>query len=215
MILGIIQARMSSARLPGKVLMHINGIPMLLIMIDRAKISKRIDKLIIATSFEKTDDPIESLCNNEGIFCFRGDLNDVLKRFYWASELIKPDHIVRLTGDCPLIEPEIIDATIKTHIDGGFDYTRNYGFPDGWDTEVITKKALDVAYRDAGSPYEREHVTPYFYNHPELFKLGRYSNNGDDLSYLKLSVDTEEDFYKVQRLINICLLSTLEIHRNI
>ena len=146
--------------------------------------------------------------------CFRGNLDDVLDRFYQASTLFNPDHIVRLTGDCPLIEAEIIDKTIEHHIKGGFDYTRNYGYPDGWDTEIMTKQALDIAYRNASSSYEREHVTPYFYLHPELFKLGKYSND-HDLSYLKLSVDTEEDFFKVSRLIDLCLASTLEIHRNI
>lgn len=213
MNLGVIQARMNSARLPGKVLMPIKGIPMLLIMTDRAKVSKRIDRLVVATSKELSDNAIERTCLDNAIECFRGSLDDVLDRFFQLSQIYYPANIVRLTGDCPLIDPDIIDATVSHHIAGGYDYTRNYGFPDGLDVEVMTHAALATAFRDADSAYEREHVTPYLYNNPQIFKCGRY-HNGHDISHIKVSVDTEDDFYRVSKIIDFCLCSTLELLRN-
>lgn len=204
---------MSSNRLPGKVLMPINGIPMLLRMTDRARQAKRIDKLIVATSVEKSDNAIEEICVNNRIEYFRGALDDVLERFYCACLVWPADHIVRLTGDCPLIDPEIIDKTIDHHIEGGYDYTRNYGFPDGLDVEVMSEDALNKCHSNACLVYEREHVTPYLYKNPELFRLGRYEHQ-PDLSGVKLSVDTMEDVCRVEKVTDLCLNSTWEILRN-
>lgn len=204
MILGVIQCRMSSQRLPGKVLMPIYGIPILLFMAMRVQESRKIDKLIIATSTDKTDDPIRELCQKHKLLCFSGNLEDVLDRFYWLSQIFCPEHIARLTADCPMIDTEIMDRTIDYHIKGGFDYTRNYGYPDGMDTEIMSFKALCEAWRDSISPYDREHVTPYLYNHPEFFKLGRLENEIDQ-SHVKISVDTEEDYIKLTRLLEIAI----------
>jgi spore coat polysaccharide biosynthesis protein SpsF len=210
MILAILQARMSSKRLPGKVLMPIKGIPMLLIMVDRVRNSKMIDKLVIATSYEKEDDKIIAFCKEYDIECKRGNLNDVLDRFFWISQIYFPAHVVRMTADCPLIDPGVIDKTIQHHLMYGYDFTWNPGFPDGLDVEVMTHATLATAWRDADTSYDREHVTSYIRNNPMYFKIGRYEN-GVDLSKVKLSVDTPEDLYIVSRFIDLCLNSTMEI----
>lgn len=204
MILAIIQARMSSTRLPGKVLMPIWGSPMLLVIYERVKQSRKIDQVWVATSIDKTDIPIFDLCHNHRIFCFPGSLNDVLDRFYWAAQMCGPEHIVRITGDCPLIDSNHIDSVICHHIKGEYDYTRDYGFADGLDVECMTFSALCQAWRDSKLPYDREHVTPYFYNNPQLFKLGRFENEKDE-SNIKWSVDIIEDLVKVRRYYEIAI----------
>lgn len=200
MILGVIQARMSSSRLPGKVLKEMCGVPMLLIMMDRVLESKRLTHVVIATSREKTDDPIESFCKQYKFPFYRGSLYDVLDRYYQVARIYDPDHIVRMTADCPMIEPAIIDRTIEHHLKGNYDYTRNMWFPDGLDVEVMTAHSLNKAWKEAHSPYEREHVCPYFNQNPMLFNIGYYKNHRD-LSGIKISVDTQEDFEKVTLLI--------------
>lgn len=211
-VLGIIQTRMSSTRFPGKAMRKILGNPMFLMCYDRARQATLIDKLIIATSIDKTDDIIRDVCLQNKIPCFRGSLEDVLDRYFMASQMFWPEHIVRITADCPLIDSEIIDRTITTHLKGKHDYTRNYGYFDGLDTEVMTFPALQKAWREAVHPYEREHVTPYFYNHPEMFNLGRLENYQDS-SAVKISVDTEEDLVKIGKLLEVlvCLNSTFRI----
>ena len=200
MILSILQARMSSSRLPGKVMMPIWGIPILLFMVDRVRESRLIDKLVVATSTDKTDNVIRQLCARHKILCFSGSLLDVLDRFYWLAQIFAPAHIVRLTADCPLIDPDLIDATINHHLRGGYDYTRNYGYPDGLDVEVMTFETLCTAWLNSVLPFDREHVGPYILNRPDIFKLGRLEND-KDLSHIKISVDTEEDYIKVKRIV--------------
>jgi len=148
MILAILQARTSSSRLPGKVLKPILGKPMLLLQIERVRRARKIDKLVVATSNDPSDDGIEALCKQHGIDCFRGSLNDVLDRFYRAALTYNPEHIVRLTGDCPLIDPELVDSIIDMHLEGNYDYTSNaiqMTFPDGLDVEILTIKVLKEA----------------------------------------------------------------------
>src|SRR5438093_4137594 len=123
MILAILQARVSSSRLPGKVLKPLLGVPMLLRQIERLDRAWSLDKLIIATSRDGADDALAALCCENGIECCRGSLDDVLDRFYQAARHYQPEHVVRLTGDCPLADPAIIDAVVAFHLDGGFDYT--------------------------------------------------------------------------------------------
>jgi spore coat polysaccharide biosynthesis protein SpsF len=202
MILSIIQARYSSSRLPGKVLKPILGKPMLLRQIERINRAKRIDRLVVATSVDKSDNEIENICRINNIVCFRGSLDDVLDRFYQAALQYNPEHIVRLTGDCPLADPEVIDAIIKMHVEGGYDYTSNcikMTFPDGLDTEVFTFKALRVAWEEACLPSHREHVTQFFHKNPERYQLGSYTNNVD-LSHLRWTVDEELDFILVTKI---------------
>ncbi|HWO75376.1 MAG TPA: glycosyltransferase family protein [Bacillus sp. (in: firmicutes)] len=202
MILAIIQARVSSSRLPGKVLKPILGLPLLLLQIERVKQSKHIDYLIVATSKEASDDPIEKLCLDHQIPCFRGELENVLDRFYHAAIPFSPEHIVRFTGDCPLSDPELIDDIIGFHLHGNFDYTSNTiepTFPDGLDVEVFRFRCLKQAWKEAALPYQKEHVTPFIYEHPTRFKLGIYKNH-KDLSHLRWTVDEAADFELVKKV---------------
>lgn len=209
-VIAILQARMSSVRLPGKVLMPLFGMPMLLVMLDRVMASKRLDKVIVATSTDKTDDVIFDFCIKNGIGCFRGSLTDVLDRYYQAAMVFIPHHIVRLTADCPLINTEIMDKTIEKHLDGGFDFTANFGFPDGYDVEVMTLETLSRAWREASTPEEREHVTPYIRNNPDKFRIGRLENS-QNMSHVKISVDTQEDYQRLKALVEILLPSSISI----
>lgn len=200
MILAILQARVSSSRLPGKVLKPILGVPMLIRQLERVKRAKMIDRLVVATSIDPSDDPIEDLCRQNGIECCRGDLKDVLDRFYQVAKSYRPEHIVRLTGDCPLIDPEVIDRVIRFYLDGGYDHASNGGeptFPDGLDVEIFRFSALELAWQEARLPSEREHVTPFIYTHPERFRTAQYKNHVD-LSYLRWTVDEPADFELVR-----------------
>jgi glutamate-1-semialdehyde aminotransferase/spore coat polysaccharide biosynthesis protein SpsF (cytidylyltransferase family) len=201
MIIAILQARVSSSRLPGKVLQPILGVPMLLRQIERVGRSKKIDRLLLATSLDASDDPIEALCRQNKIDCFRGNLEDVLDRFYQASLPLRPDHVVRLTGDCPLADPELIDRMIRFHLEGGFDYTSNHPptFPDGLDVEVFRASCLTEAWQEAKLPSEREHVTPFIVGNPERYRLGSLKND-QDLSGLRWTVDEKEDFALVSHI---------------
>ena len=140
MILGIVQARFNSTRLPGKVLKLLQGRPMLLQQIHRVERAKRIDQVLVATSDGLEDDVIALMCAKHGVQCFRGSLDDVLDRYYKAALQFEAEHIVRLTGDCPLIDPNVVDSVIEHHLREGNDYTSNTQpptFPDGLDTEVV------------------------------------------------------------------------------
>ncbi|MGB5158669.1 aminotransferase class III-fold pyridoxal phosphate-dependent enzyme [Desulfobacterium sp. N47] len=204
MILSILQARCSSTRLPGKVMKPILGVPMLIHQLRRVLESKRIDKLIVATSIDSSDDAIEQVCLAEGIDCFRGSLDDVLDRFYQLTRSWQPSHVVRLTGDCPLIDPNIIDAVIKFCLDGNYDYATNAlspTFPDGLDVEVFLLSALEEAWKEATLPSQREHVTPFIHQHPERYRIGHYQNT-EDLSHLRWTVDEQEDFELINKIYN-------------
>lgn len=200
----ILQARCSSSRLPGKVLKPLLGDPMLARQIERIKRCRRLDGLLIATSTASDDDAIEALAERLGLPCFRGSLTDVLERYAQAAAGLNAEHIVRLTGDCPLAEPEVIDAVIEQHLREGNDYTSNCApatLPDGLDVEVITSAALRHSYEQACKPSEREHVTLYVRNHAEMFKLGNYLHQ-PDLSALRWTVDEEADFRLVEAIYN-------------
>lgn len=202
MILAIVQARVSSSRLPGKVLKPILGVPMLLRQIERIQCAKKIDNLLVATSNDYTDDSIEILCKDNNIKWFRGNLNDVLDRFYQAAIQFNPDHVVRLTGDCPLADPGIIDRVIDYHLEGKFDYTSNAlepTFPDGLDVEIFRFSCLEKAWREAVLPSQREHVTPFINQQPEFFKIGSYKNDVD-LSELRWTVDESRDFDLITKI---------------
>jgi spore coat polysaccharide biosynthesis protein SpsF len=202
MILAILQARTSSTRLPGKVLKPILGHPMLSLQVERIQRSKKVDKLIIATSNDRSDNDIENLCINIQIPCFRGSLDDVLDRFYQTAIQYKPEHVVRLTGDCPLIDPQIIDEVIDFCIKRDFDYVSNCvepTFPDGLDVEIFSFTVLEKAWHEALLPSYREHVTPFIRQHPEMFKVGHYKNKVD-LSHLRWTVDEPEDFEFVSQI---------------
>lgn len=196
MILAILQARLSSSRLPGKVLMPILGKPMLQHEIERVQRAKKVDRLVVATSISPEDQAIEAACARMDVRCFRGSLNDVLDRFYQASRPYAPEHVIRITGDCPLIDPGIMDRTIDYYLKGDFDYVSNAlepTFPDGLDTEIFRYHCLETAWKDARLPSEREHVTPFLYQNKKRFKIGSYKNN-TNLSALRWTVDESIDF---------------------
>lgn len=203
MILAILQARFSSTRLPGKVLKKILGKPMLSLQLERVMCASKIDKLIVATSTDSSDNEIENLCKEMQMPCFRGSLNDVLDRFYKASIQYKPLHVVRLTGDCPLIDPQIIDEMIDFYLNGEFDYATNsiepYTFPDGLDVEIFKFNVLETTLKEAILPSHHEHVTSFIRQNPERFKIGRYESQ-IDLSRLRWTVDNAEDFDLVRQI---------------
>ena len=202
MILAILQARLSSSRLPGKVLLPILGMPMIGRQIERIRRSRRVDALTIATSVESSDDPLAAYGVSIGVPVFRGSLEDVLDRFHRAAAPWKPSHVVRLTGDCPLADAGVIDITIDRAVAGGFDYVANSmppTWPDGLDVEVVRFPVLETAWCEARLRSEREHVTPFVYNHPERFSLGTLASPRD-LSTWRLTVDYRADFDLVTRV---------------
>jgi spore coat polysaccharide biosynthesis protein SpsF len=194
-VVAILQARMSSTRLPGKVLKPIMGRPMLALQIERIRLARRVDRLVVATSINAEDDTIAALCRAEGISFYRGALNDVLARFAGAAREHAADHIVRLTGDCPLTDPAVVDAVIAHHLEGGFAYTSNCyprSYPDGLDVEMMTRAALDEAAAEADQPMQREHVTPFIAFQPDRFPRGNIALP-EDRSALRITVDDAED----------------------
>ena len=200
--LAILQARVSSSRLPGKVLLPILGEPMLLRQIERLNRCSGLDKLIVATSTDPTDDSLELECEKRGVECFRGSLNDVLDRFIQAANPYDPETVVRLTGDCPLADPALIDEVIKYFYEGNYYYVSNCDpptFPDGLDVEVMRFSSLEAAHREAVLPSDREHVTPFIRSHPERFRLGNYACD-TNRSHLRWTVDEPEDFEFVRSI---------------
>ncbi|MAF76564.1 MAG: spore coat protein [Halobacteriovoraceae bacterium] len=199
----ILQARLSSTRLPGKVLMKVTERPLLEIQIKRVLKSSFIDRLILATSVGSDDDLIEELGKSLGVEVFRGSLDDVLDRFYQSVRDIDSENIVRLTGDCPIIDPSVIDLVIERHLNSDADYTTNSlnpTYPDGMDVEVFKKEALEESWKNASKKSEREHVTLYINSRPEKFKI-QHVKNTDDLSHLRWTVDEQEDFNLVKMII--------------
>jgi spore coat polysaccharide biosynthesis protein SpsF len=195
--LAILQARMTSSRLPGKVMAPVLGEPMIGRQVERLRRAKRIDKLVVATSTDPSDDPLAAYCESLGLTVFRGSLNDVLGRFRAALALY-PDAkaVVRLTADCPLADPELIDRVVEHHHAAGADYTSNTlgtrTYPHGLDVEVIRPEVLVEAAERASDPYEREHVTPYIYRRPETYRLAGVARH-KSLAMLRWTVDFPED----------------------
>ena len=200
MILAILQARYSSTRLPKKVLKPILGKPMLLHQIERLQHSKIIDNLVVATSDSSTDDPIEKVCLENNINVFRGNLENVLDRFYQCAKVYNPDYIVRLTGDCPLLDWEVVDQAIGFFFDGNYDFVEtSLKFPDGLDTEIMTMQALEKAWKQAELPSEKEHVTQFIVNRPNEFHNGIIEPS-EDLTHMRWTVDEPEDFVFVEKI---------------
>lgn len=200
MIIAILQARMSSTRLPGKVLKPIVGQPMIALQIQRLKRAGLIDKLVVATSANPEDQAIVQCCQTLGIACFQGSLANVLDRYYQAARQYQPAHVVRLTADCPLTSPTVIDQVIALHLEQHNDYTSNTlvrRFPQGLDVEVMTFSALQRAWKNVTTAFDQEHVTPYLYADPARFKLGCLHSK-QDLSQQRWTVDNPEDFALVE-----------------
>lgn len=175
---------------------------MLLRQIERVQRASIVQCLVVATSTDASDDVIETLCYNAGVSCFRGSLEDVLDRFYQAARPLAPEHVIRLTGDCPLADPALIDQLVAYHLDGGFDYASNAlipTYPDGLDAEVFRFECLEQAWREANLPSQREHVTPFIHQQPDRFKIGTLRCE-PNLSHLRWTVDEAEDFELVSRI---------------
>lgn len=201
MIIGLLQVRFSSSRLPGKALMEICGEALLGLQIDRVRRSKKIDKIIVITSLDPSDDTICEYCEKRNVEYFRGSLQDVLDRFYQAAKKYKPDYIVRISGDCPLHDPDVIDTAIKKCVDQ-YDYLCNTNpptYPDGQDIWVFTYKTLEQTWENAKLNAEREHVCIYMKNHPDIFKVGQLISDIDHSEH-RWTVDTQEDFDFVQTI---------------
>jgi spore coat polysaccharide biosynthesis protein SpsF len=199
----IIQARMSSTRLPGKVLLDLAGEPMLARVVERTRRARTIDRVLIATTVESEDEPIVELCRSRGWTVSRGSRDDVLDRYYQAAEADGADPIVRITSDCPLIAPEIID-TVAKRLDGTIDYASNINprrtFPRGLDVEVFTFAALSAAWREDHEATGREHVTPFLYRHPERFRIALVESDKPETAWHRWSVDTPEDYELMRRI---------------
>lgn len=196
LILALLQARMSSSRLPGKVLKPVCGAPMILRQIERVRRARAIDRLVVATSDQASDDPLAGVLAEAGVDVWRGPLDDVLARFLGALAAFPADHLVRLTADCPLADPQLIDATIARHLESGADYTANRvasaGYPKGQDVEVVTAQALRRAGAAAASPEEHEHVTWGIWNHPERYRVERIAPPVDE-GEVRWTVDRPDD----------------------
>ena len=204
----IIQARMSSSRLPGKVLKEIAGKSMLEHVIERAQQVKLIDQVLVATTTDPSDDAIETLCKKNGYSYYRGSLHDVLDRYYQAAKQAQADVIVRFTADCPLLDAAVVEKTIQTFLDEKVDFAANRlpppfkrTYPIGLDTEVCTFAALERAWKEAKENFEREHVMPYLYQEPRRFKIIRVDNEIDYGAW-RFTVDTQEDLDLVRKVFD-------------
>ncbi len=204
-LVAIVQARMTSERLPGKVLMTVLEKPLLEYQIERLKRVKLINELVIATTENKTDDPIVGLCSRLSISFFRGSEHDVLSRYYDAAVQYGADVVTRITSDCPLIDPAVIDQSIQFFLDHRhqLDYVSNVGpgyYPRGMDCEVFSFRALKEAFQEATEAYDREHVTPFIAHRPQRFKSGGVPHP-IDLSHHRWTVDTPDDFELIRRIL--------------
>ena len=207
MVVGIIQARMNSKRLPGKILKKVCGKSLLELLTERLRCCKNMDEIVVATTVDSNDDKVEELAGKIGIKCFRGSENDVLDRFYQAATIYRADHIVRITGDCPLIDPGITNRVIDCYLKGlsggePYDYVSNTlrpTFPDGLDVEVFSFKMLKKLHHVSNKAYQREHVCTYMAEHPEEFRVKNVSQD-DDLSHLRWTVDNAEDFELIKAI---------------
>lgn len=202
----IIQARMNSERLPGKVLKPILGKPMLSYLIERVKQVKEVNEVVLATTVNDSDDAIADLGRKEGIAVFRGSEDDVLSRFYEAAKMCRADAVVRVTGDCPVIDPHVISQVIQCFQEkrGNVDYVSNFvkrTHPRGLDAEIFSFRALEEAFQESTSTSEREHVTPFIYHRPSRYRLASVEHSVN-LSKHRWTVDTPEDFILLQNIIS-------------
>ena len=208
-IIAITQARSNSTRLPNKVKLLINELPLLTYHLQRAKQSKLINDLCVATTTSNEDKAIVEIAKQNNCLYFQGSEDDVLERYYQAALKFSANIIVRITSDCPLIDPKIIDLVITNFLNSNYDYYSNVipsTFPDGIDVEIFKFSALEKAYKDATLKSEREHVTPYIWKNSTLKNsslfVGGNLLNEKNYSNVRLTVDTKEDFELIELLIN-------------
>ena len=202
----IIQARMGSTRLPGKVMMNVEDQkPVLYFVIKQLQECKLIDKIIVATTTNEEDEEIVNYIKNLGIDCFRGNPKDVLDRYYQCAKEYSISSVVRIPSDKPLIDPEIVDKVISMFENNSYDYITNFlpnpTFPSGTEVEIFSINALKKAWENAKLPSEKEHVTPYFSNHQDEFKI-THIKNSENLSHLRWAVDKMEDLKLVRKIVS-------------
>lgn len=196
----IVQARTTSTRLPGKVLKTLDyktGTTILEEVIRRLKLSGRIDEIVIATTVNDADDEIVAMAEENQVQYFRGSEEDVLSRYFFAAKEYEMDHIIRVTSDCPFIDPYVIDDLAELYFSGGYDYVSNgqhRTYPHGLDCEICSAAALEKAFREGQDRFYREHVTTYIYHHPDLFSLGSLELTDEDYSDIRITVDTMQDY---------------------
>jgi spore coat polysaccharide biosynthesis protein SpsF len=205
-VVAIVQARMGSSRLPGKVLADLAGQPVLAWVVRRARRTAGVDQVIVATSTDPEDGAIADFCAQEEVACFRGSQHDVLDRFVQAARQFEADTVVRLTGDCPFIDPGMLAENLRTFLaaDPPLDFAANRlpgdrTIPIGLDAEFCTIAALEDAWHEAKEPHQREHVMPYFYEHPERFRI-LHIRHSPSYSDLRWTVDTAEDLELARRI---------------
>jgi len=201
-VVAIIQARLGSSRLPGKVLQDLGGSTMLARVVRRTQRAGSLDGVVVATTVEQTDGAVVAECGKLEVPVYRGDEQDVLDRYYQAAQACSAEVIVRITSDCPLIEPEIIDKVVLAFLEARPDYGSNTlerTYPRGLDTEVMTISALECAWQNATERYQRVHVTPYLYENPDQFRLLSVKN-AQDYSGYRWTVDTPDDLAFVREV---------------
>jgi spore coat polysaccharide biosynthesis protein SpsF len=221
MITAIVQARMSSKRLPGKVLLPLGGVTVLEHTLARVAKATRIRRIVVATSDRDDDDAIDEVCNSAGVPVFRGSLDDVLDRYYRTASAYGAEHVCRITADCPLIDPQIIDRVAAAYEERGCDYISTgrirSTFPDGMDTEIFSASTLATAWNEARLPSEREHVTSYIWSRPERFSVETMSHHVD-LSDFRLTLDDPEDYLVLTKVVahagNLTMEGIVEYLRN-
>lgn len=205
MILCILQARMRSTRLPGKVMLSLEGKPMLARQIERMKQSKMLDGIVLATTEDPADDVLKGVAEEQGVGFFRGSAHNVLDRYHGAAQKFNASVVVRVTGDCPVIDPQIIDKVIETFLHTNVDYISNWlkpTFPDGLDVEVFSFRTLEHMRQNAKLPSELEHVTRFVLNNQDRFKVMNFSYS-QDLSKLRWTVDELDDFIFVSKIYEL------------
>lgn len=202
--IALIQARMSSSRLPGKVLEPIDGVPSIVYMVRRARRARRLDDVVVVTSTDPSDDPLVDVLGAHAMPVFRGDLHDVLNRYAQAASRHVADEYLRLTGDCPLVDPAVVDAVVTLRRSKGADYASNIdppSYPDGLDCECFTTAVLRRAAAEARQAPEREHVTLWMRS--DAARLQRVNHRSlFDASHLRLTVDYADDLTAVRRLVS-------------
>ncbi len=206
-VVAFIQARMGSTRLPGKIMMDINGRPMLWHVFFRLKRARLLDDVVVVTTTGSGDDVVEVFCGMNQMQCFRGNEHDVLDRYYQAAKVFHADVLVRITADCPLIDPattdQVVDALLRNK--DGFCGAANIvhrTYPRGLDVEAFSFVAIEKAWKMTAQPYEREHVTIYFYEHPEFFKVCSVEQ-ARDLSWMRWTVDQMDDLHFIKEVYRL------------
>lgn len=204
-VVAIVQARMGSSRLPGKALVDLGGARALELVLQRLGEARELQGIVLATSSDRSDDPVAELGAAGGVPVVRGPLEDVLERFRLAAAEHPCDAVVRITGDCPLVDPDVVDLVVRRWREGSEDYVANVieprTYPKGLDVEVVSEPALVAAAEEAAAPYDREHVTPFVRSRPERFPQARVAHD-PPYGRVRLTLDTPEDLAALRALVS-------------